>query len=163
MPDKTQYDLETLILMLIAMLNPMIAVFMMKGCGKELVICILLTIFMFVFGVSLFLPTYPLTFRFARLFPGWMYAYSLVTDRHKRKRSGQLVVVAVPAQSSGSNVVQMQRTSTAPAPVVQTIEYKPQPAPTPAPTPASPAKATEVVVVTKAPDSPPAAAPAAAK
>ncbi|KAH0288693.1 hypothetical protein M436DRAFT_80299 [Aureobasidium namibiae CBS 147.97] len=147
MPDKTHFDLETLLLLVIAMLNPMIAVFMMKGCGKEFVICTLLFILC--------------------LFPAWLYTYWLIADRHKRKKSGVLIVVGVTGQSSGSNVVQLQRANTAPPPVVQTIEYKPQPAlpaPTPAsappPTPASPTKATEVVMVTKAPDSPPAAAPA---
>jgi len=47
MPDKTHFDLETLLLLVIAMLNPMVAVFMMKGCGKEFVICTLLFILWF--------------------------------------------------------------------------------------------------------------------
>jgi uncharacterized membrane protein YqaE (UPF0057 family) len=58
MPDKTHYDLETLILMVMAMLNPMIAVFMMKGFGKEYIICFLLLLLMLVFLVSCLFLTY---------------------------------------------------------------------------------------------------------
>jgi uncharacterized membrane protein YqaE (UPF0057 family) len=164
MPDKTHYDLETLILMIIAMLNPMVAVFMMKGCGGQFIICLLLFITLFVFLASLLFSTYPADSYRNSLFPAWIYAYVLVADRHKRKKSGLLVVVGVPGKVAESKVVQLQRTSTVP-PAVQTIEYRPQPvlaAPAPpapvipAPAPPSPATATEqVVVVTKAPDVPP--------
>jgi hypothetical protein len=110
---------------------------------------------------------YLLTLRCNSLFPAWIYAYVLVADRHKRKKSGLLVVVGVPGKVAESKAVQLQRTSTVP-PAVQTIEYKPQPVlaapapaapalPAPAPAPPSPATATteQVVVVTKAPDAPP--------
>jgi uncharacterized membrane protein YqaE (UPF0057 family) len=61
MPDKTHFDLETLILLIMAMLNPMVAVFMMKGCGIEFVFCLLLFILLLVPLVSVLLSTYPLT------------------------------------------------------------------------------------------------------
>jgi uncharacterized membrane protein YqaE (UPF0057 family) len=61
MPDKTHYDLETLILMVIAMLNPMVAVFMMKGCGGQFVICLLLFITLYVSLISLSFPIHLLT------------------------------------------------------------------------------------------------------
>lgn len=61
MPDKTQFDLETLLLLVIAIFNPMIAVFMMKGCGKEFVICILLFVLMLVSLSSFSSLTYQLT------------------------------------------------------------------------------------------------------
>jgi uncharacterized membrane protein YqaE (UPF0057 family) len=61
MPDKTHFDLETLILLIIAILNPIIAVFMMKGCGIELVFCLFLFILLLVALVSVLLSTHPLT------------------------------------------------------------------------------------------------------
>jgi uncharacterized membrane protein YqaE (UPF0057 family) len=163
MPDKTHYDLETLILMIIAMLNPMIAVFMMKGCGTHFVICLLLFVTLYVSLTFHLSSAYPADSQLTSLIPGWIYAYVLVADRHKRKKSGLLVAVGVPSKAAESKIVQLQRTSTVP-PAVQTIEYKPQPVlaapapalPAPTPAPPSPATATEqVVVVTKAPDAPP--------
>ena len=62
MPDKTHFDLETLLLLVIAIFNPMIAIFMMKGCGKEFVICILLFMLWSVNSLPLTFSTCPLTF-----------------------------------------------------------------------------------------------------
>jgi hypothetical protein len=102
------------------------------------------------------IPDSPADSQLTSLFPGWIYAYVLIADRHKRKKAGLLVVVGVSGKAADSKVVQLQRTSTVP-PAVQTTEYKPQPVlVVPAPAPPSPATATEqVVVVTKAPDAPP--------
>jgi uncharacterized membrane protein YqaE (UPF0057 family) len=71
MPDKTHFDLETLILLIIAILNPIIAVFMMKGCGIELVFCLFLFILLSFSLISVLLSTYPLTLNaLASLFLG---------------------------------------------------------------------------------------------
>jgi uncharacterized membrane protein YqaE (UPF0057 family) len=58
MPDKTHFDLETLVLLIIAILNPMIAVFMMKGCGTELVFCLCLFLILLVSLISVLMSTY---------------------------------------------------------------------------------------------------------
>ena len=47
MPDKPQ-DQETLLLLIIALIVPAFSVFMMRGCGHEVVICILLGFLLFV-------------------------------------------------------------------------------------------------------------------
>lgn len=51
------------------MLNPMVAVFMMKGCGGQFIICLLLFITLFVSLASLFLSTYLLTLNVPASFP----------------------------------------------------------------------------------------------
>ncbi|KAH0159300.1 hypothetical protein KCU67_g7176, partial [Aureobasidium melanogenum] len=151
--DRLQ-DQETLLLLLLAIIAPPVSVFMIRGCGHEVVICVVLG--------------------FLFLFPGQAYAIYLVSERYRKIKTGQVVVVETPAQPTKSNVVQV--TSSAPPPVVQAIEYKPQsaapPPPTPvSPTPAAPAPAPtpapapavieQVVVVTKSPDKAPEKAPEA--
>ncbi|KAG9527965.1 hypothetical protein KCU93_g4718, partial [Aureobasidium melanogenum] len=151
--DRPQ-DQETLLLLLLALIAPPISVFMMRGCGHEVVICVVLGLLF--------------------LFPGHIYAYYLVAEHLRKKKTGQVVVVETPAQPTKSNVVQV--TSSAPPPVVQAIEYKPQSAAPPPPTPVSPTPAApaptptpapaptvteQVVVVTKSPDKAPEKAPEA--
>ncbi|KAK6004642.1 hypothetical protein QM012_008504 [Aureobasidium pullulans] len=135
MPER-HHDQDTLLLLLIALINPVIAVFMMRGCGLEVVICFLLCLLF--------------------IFPGSIYAFYLVAEHARKKK---LDVTGYPAQSTKSNAVQVVPTS--PPPVVQAIEFKPQPAAPPPPTPVSPtpaaptpapAVAEQVVVVTKSPD-----------
>ncbi|KAG9966162.1 hypothetical protein KCU61_g914, partial [Aureobasidium melanogenum] len=147
--DRPQ-DQETLLLLLVALIAPPFSVFMMGGCGHEVVICVVLG--------------------FLLVIPGQIYAFYLVAEHYRMKKTGQLVVVETLVQSTKSNVVLV--TSSAPPPVVQAIEYKPQsaapPPPTPvsptpvapAPTPApAPAVTEQAVVVTKSPDKAPEKAP----
>ncbi|KAG9653112.1 hypothetical protein KCU95_g6470, partial [Aureobasidium melanogenum] len=140
--DRAQ-DQETLLLLLVALIAPPISVFMMRGCGHEVVICVLL-------GFLLFIP-------------GQIYAYYLVAEHYRKNKPN---ATGYPAQSTRSNVVQVAPTT--PPPAVQAIEYKPQSAAPPPPTPVSPTPAApaptpapapavteQVVVVTKSPDKAP--------
>ncbi|KAH0335681.1 hypothetical protein KCU81_g8914, partial [Aureobasidium melanogenum] len=154
MPERF-HENETLLILLVAMIAPAVAVFLMRGCGHEVLICFLLGLLFF--------------------FPGQIYAFCLVAEhaRQLKQKTGKpIVVVENPAQLAKSNVVQV--TSSTP-PVVQTIEYKPPSAapppptpvsstpaaPAPAPPPAPPTVTEQVVVVTKSPDKAPEKAPEA--
>ncbi|KAG9914005.1 hypothetical protein KCV05_g13446, partial [Aureobasidium melanogenum] len=88
--DRAQ-DQETLLLLLVALIAPPFAVFMMRGCGHEVVICVVLG--------------------FLLVIPGQIYAYYLVAEHYRMKKTGQLVVVETPAQSTKPNVVQGQNAS----------------------------------------------------
>ncbi|KAH0366492.1 hypothetical protein KCU65_g5385, partial [Aureobasidium melanogenum] len=155
MPERF-HENETLLILIVALVAPPVAVFLMRGCGYEVLICFLLGLLFF--------------------FPGQIYAFCLVAEHArqlKQKTAKPMAVVETPAKSTKSNVDQVA--PVAPPPVVQTIEYKPPstapPPPTPAsPTPAAPAPTPaaapptvteQVVVVTKSPDKAPEKAPEA--
>lgn len=106
--DRAQ-DQETLLLLLVALIAPPISVFMMRGCGHEVVICVLLGFLLFVFlspcSCSLYFTD---PFCAISFIPGQIYAYYLVAEHYRKNK---LNATGYSAQSTRSNVVQGQNAS----------------------------------------------------
>ncbi|KAI5270890.1 hypothetical protein E4T47_05812 [Aureobasidium subglaciale] len=105
MPGR-DFTTDTLVLVVLSMMWPPGAVYIMKGCGSEVAICVAL---MFLF-----------------VFPGvW---YSIYLALHHTKNTQSKVIVDNTGTASNVQTIP-RRTSTLP-PVVQTIQAQPAAAPT---------------------------------
>lgn len=126
MPEKA-VDLELIVLTILAILSPIVCVFLIKGCCGTLFVTFLLTALMFVSPQPF--TVYPLT-QCDRVFPGIWHALYIVSKHHKRQQADRAtssvqVIQTVP-QNSGSGMT--------PAPMVRVITSPPanqtiQPAP----------------------------------
>ena len=117
MPEKS-VDLELIMLTMLAIINPIICVFLVRGCSGTLLITVFLTVAMFVFSRPSAL--YPLT-QCDRIFPGVWHALYIVGKHHKRQKADRAtssvqVLQTVP-QNSGSGM--------APAPIVRVVTSPP--------------------------------------